>query len=1167
MGNPWKKIFKVVLKTVLWTAGIWLSLLIILETVLSEKVLTGIVNRYAAGYVDGDFKFGKASLSMFRRFPSATITLEDFTITYPADRFDLHEKKGVQSHLTFRGCGQEKDTLASFRRFTASLNMPSLLAGTIHIPHIRLDRPRIFAHSYADGSANWNMFNFGQEDEPEVQDSTSDTSGHLPKIVLGRIAMTGSPHIVYTDSRDTIFALINLKRIGFNGKINTRKASGSKVGLTLDSMLVAGRMGRDTMSVGIEKLHLHEHSGHIDVSAAAKAYMASGAFGRMMVPFDMNGVISIHDGNEPVIKTEDFKIDVAYIPIIANAEVKFGEKRTSMKAQAKIKNCQAGVILDRYADNFIPELKKFDIKGEISALASCEGQYNHESGSLSGLSARIEKLDITANGLDLMASGQVDNLTGSDPEIEIDGGLFADLDSLGRFIPDSLSVAVSGAVEAHVKGKAKLSQLNLYNFSNSSMTAELLGEGVVFKMPSDSINADIDGLRIVLGPETITSKRDPSRSFKLVGVTGELAKADISYKNDITLKTSNFRISAKNAMEQDVEIDSTSLHPFSGVISAGRLTFRDSEGASIRLDSTRNSFRIFPKKGEAKVPVLTLTSRNNRIFLRADVNRAMISDASLRVNAALNTVERRQKMKAFRDSLARVYPDVPRDSLFRHMMAQKGPRRQIPDWMKEDDFRKQDIDISLDKTLAGYFRDWDLKGSLNVGRGLVMTPYFPLKNVLQGFDLNFTNDKVAIGKFGIKSGDSDISVTGELTGLNRALLGRRGALKLDVDIKSEGMDAVQLLAAYTKGSSFNPETFKGKTDVSDEDFLEQVVTDTSSAAVSPALIVVPANLVADVSVDASDIRYNDLHMNKVTAGLVMKERCVQITDTKALTNMGDITLEGFYATRSKQDLKTGFNINFKDITAEKVISLMPAIDTIMPLLKSFGGLLNCEVAATARLDTNMNLVLPSIDGVLRIGGENLTISNSDTFKSLAKLLMFRNKKQGRINKMTVEGVINDNRLEVFPFILEMDRYTLGLSGVQNMDMSFRYHASLIKSPFLIKLGIDLYGQDFDHMKFKLGKAKYKNKNVPVFSTVIDQTKVNLVESIRNIFDKGVDNAIRDNAAQSLIEKYKKRISYVQAIDQKLEELSADEQKQLEAEQETEGQTQQQTDGQVKGQAE
>ncbi|MBR6598904.1 MAG: hypothetical protein IKK88_01220, partial [Oscillospiraceae bacterium] len=96
----------------------------------------------------------------------------------------------------------------------------------------------------------------------------------------------------------------------------------------------------------------------------------------------------------------------------------------------------------------------------------------------------------------------------------------------------------------------------------------------------------------------------------------------------------------------------------------------------------------------------------------------------------------------------------------------------------------------------------------------------------------------------------------------------------------------------------------------------------------------------------------------------MKERCILLTNTQALSNMGEIDLEGFYATRSKEDLKTGFSINFKDITAEKVINLMPSIDTLMPLLKSFGGMLNCEVAATADLDTNMNVVMPSINGIM-----------------------------------------------------------------------------------------------------------------------------------------------------------------------------------------------------------
>ena len=110
----------------------------------------------------------------------------------------------------------------------------------------------------------------------------------------------------------------------------------------------------------------------------------------------------------------------------------------------------------------------------------------------------------------------------------------------------------------------------------------------------------------------------------------------------------------------------------------------------------------------------------------------------------------------------------------------------------------------------------------------------------------------------------------------------------------------------------------------------------------------------------------------MTAQLVMKERCVQITNTSAETNMGHIGLDAFYSTRTKEDLTTGFSISFKDITAEKVINLMPAVDSLMPMLKSFKGLLNCEIAATADLDTAMNIVMPTIDGVMRISGQNLT---------------------------------------------------------------------------------------------------------------------------------------------------------------------------------------------------
>ena len=93
------KMLSKILKPLLWILGILLGVMIILEIVLSGTVLTRIVNGVAADYVDGELKFGKAKVSLFRRFPAVTLTLEDASLTYPAERFDSLERSGVQGHL------------------------------------------------------------------------------------------------------------------------------------------------------------------------------------------------------------------------------------------------------------------------------------------------------------------------------------------------------------------------------------------------------------------------------------------------------------------------------------------------------------------------------------------------------------------------------------------------------------------------------------------------------------------------------------------------------------------------------------------------------------------------------------------------------------------------------------------------------------------------------------------------------------------------------------------------------------------------------------------------------------------------------------------------------------------------------------------------------------
>lgn len=1180
-----RKWWKILLKAVLWFIGIWAILLVALQLTLSEKVLTKLVNKYAAEYIDGDISFGGAEVSMFKRFPRVFLSLDDFSITYPADRFDAQEKMGVQGHLMHKGCGETADTLASFDRFSASINVVSLAGGTIRIPHLRLVQPRIFAHAYANGDTNWDIFLIESEEE-EVED-TSSTS--LPNISLGRISLSKHPHIVYTDSRDTVFAMIDVARIGFNGKISTksRVASRNKVGLTVDSLRIAGRVKKDTVAMSMQKFYVHDDGDHMDIDAKAKAMLATRAFGRIHLPIDMTGELSFPKDTVPAIQLKGFKANIGDFPFVADAHLRLMEGKTGVKAKVGLKDCQLNEVFHGFAKNIIPELEKVQTDAELTMLAECDGDYIHATGQLPKLYATIslpeaelsysdleemklkigiaasgntdsrgriyaalDSIQLNTSGLHLDIRGGADDLMGADPALRIDGNLHACLDTIVTMLPDTLGILATGELDANVHGNALLSQLNMYNFSRADITGNISGDKLVIQMPADTIDVNIKGLDITLAPEERTSRRDTTRKFRLIGVTATLDKADIAYGSALNVDAKNLLLSAKNSVSEDASGDTSRINPLSGRFKADRLVVKDASSTSIRLKETNNSFMMMPKKGQPKVPVLTLTSRNERITLSSGRNRAILTDANLKASAGMNTVERRLKAKAVRDSLAKVYPDIPKDSLFRHMMAQSRKRNTaVPEWMQEEDFKQQDIDIRLDETMAKYFRDWDLKGNIGVRTGIVMTPHFPLRNLLRGFELNFTNNEVKVDSFKVVSGKSDIAMKGSLTGLKNALLGRgRSALRFNLDITSESMDANQLLTAYKKGSLYVPaENEQGE--ISDAELLEMVTAeDTVSVADTtvPSLIVVPANLVANVNLNASNVTYTDLVADKITAKIVMKERCVQITETKAQTNMGDMSFDAFYSTRTKKDLKAGFNLNFEDITADKVINLMPSIDTIMPLLKSFHGLLNCEVAATAQLDTNMNLIMPSVNGILRISGDDLSISGSDMYRSLARKLLFKNKKEGHIEKMTVEGMIQDNTLEVFPFVIHMDRYMLALSGVQNMDMSYKYHASLIKSPFLIKLGVDVYGEDFDNMKFKIGRAKYKNANVPVFSSVIDETKINLVESIHNIFDKGVDAAFRENFMQSAIIDHKRKINYVRAIDLKLEELSADEQKQVEA---------------------
>lgn len=1187
-----KKASKIIGKIFLWILGIWMGFLLIIQIVMLPPILTPIVNDLAGKYMNANVSVGRVYGSVITHFPRITLSVEDLEITYPHERYDSIARSVSQNELVYRGCGETMDTLASVKRLSASVSLMSLLWGEVKIPDIEIDSPTLFAHSYDADHANWDIFGSAETtaapadttSTPEPESPSSSSTGSSDEdmnIILKRISITGRPTIIYTDSQDSLFVMLDAKSLGFDGHFEMNALHKTMAKAHINSLQINGKYGSDTLSGRIQKFSLAPHNGHMDMNFISQAYWEVEEGMMAPLPFLLKCDLSIPEDEGIAVSMHNIDASILTIPGKGDLDVKMRSDSTVINGQIDIKEHNIQNLLNGCLSYYMPEMADIRTNTQVTVHTKINGSVDYITGTLPtvevdldipdseidhdsfpqkvnlGMTANIQmdkfgqifadmtKARINTYGLDLNSSLKTYPVEEDDREIEIDGNMRVSLDSLRAFLPDTLNLIAKGGIDAELKGSTRMSYLDMYQFSQSGLEGKLASKNMTFVMPEDSIDMHIADMDIRLLPEYFTSRINPDEQVRFMGIRGSLGSAEIKIADAFAFSSSKLDFTAKNSTDNEEDADAVKF--LVGGINAGTLFIEDSEGTSIKLDDTKNTFSMRPDRKNPTTPVLSLSNKNLRITYVTPDNRVILTDSKIKARAAMNTFDLQGRRAAMLDSLAKAYPDVPRDSLLFHVRSLRNSK-PLPSWMAENDFKNSDIKLDINESVKKYFKEWEMSGEVGVRTGIIMTPYIPLRNIIRGISLSFTNDKASVDSIKIVSGESELCAKGSISNLKRVML-RNGTAKLAMDITSSSVNADELLNAFTIGSQYEPKTVTTSTkteEISNADFFKQVTTDTvKSVQPSSSLVVIPGNIAADIGIDMTGIKYQDLEISRMKTAIKVKQRCAQITGTTFESNVGSAYLDAFYAARSKEDIKTGFCLDLKDVTSERVISMMPELSKVMPMIESIQGQLHCEIALTADLDTTMSLKMSTVNGIARLGGRNLSISDDEVYTSVAKKLLFKNKKKGTIENLMVEGAIKDNSLEIFPFILAVDRYSLGLSGVQNIDMSYKHHISVLRSPLLIRLGLNLEGPDYDNMRFRLGRAKYRVKNVPSFTAVIDQTKNDLRYSIYNIFETGVESTIEKNSRQALIKEHQNEIGYVNPALLDMEELSEEEMKKFE----------------------
>ena len=1153
------KALRIIRNIVLALLGLALLLLVALQIVLRPKVLTPIVNRFAEQYVEGgELRFSRVRASVLKDFPFLNFRLDSLAIVYPHERYAWYDSTFVETGrfpLLQAGRAPGMDTLASFRSLEASLNLVNYLKKTSYdIRRVELDHPRIFAHLYDSTAANWQILRLGDPDD-------TTASAPLPPIRLHKVRLTGRPYIVYTDQQDTLLAMLRMKQLQLDGKVDTYRLPEARLRLAADSLFVNGRLPMDTLALGLDRLEAEGKDRRVSLAADAKAFLSRRASGRMRVPVHLEADAVFPERLDGALEAQvdRLALKVATIDLKGTGRAVFHPDSTEIKADATIEKCPLGDLLKEYKVNF-PALGKVKTDAVLDLDAHCDGVL--AKGRLPRINAHLQipdayvdyegvgrrgqvSLDVNANtdeelkldldlnrvlldivGARIDVKGTAADVTGEDPFFAINGKIRARVDSLTKAFTAERGITGTGSITASLNGQARLSQLNLAKIGNADIKGSAVVRDLSVDDTKDKLKAWVRKADLTL--ETKGNRIDDNmrRGARVLALTAVLDTLDATYKGGTYVRGKDIDIQAQNSAA--ILRGGKELTPLMGVLKAANLSMRDEEGTAIGLRDNTETFRVTPSTKDFRSPKLNLTSQSVGVRVRTGANGVLLRNFKFDItaNKHLLAESTTKRMNRFLDSLQRVWPGVPRDSLMAKYR-RSHPRRTFPAWMQSD-FRNRDIHVNLSDAVRQYYRNWDFSGNVALERARLLVPAFPLQTQVHDLRGAVTNDRVDLKNITVEAGESNLSAQGTLSNLRRSLL-MRGTMELDATVTSDHLDANELMRAYDYYANYDPQpSMVRASDEAIERAIERVELPDSA---SSRLLVVPGNLNARVSMEASDVRYDSLEVSWAAADLEMKQRTLQITNALAATNMGEIHFEGFYATRSKRDIKTGFDLNLVDVTAEKVITLFPAIDTLVPMLRSFAGDLNCELAATAEMDTTMRLLLPSIDGVLRISGRELSIDgDTPEFKRIAKMLAFRNKNGAYVNEMGVTGMVRDNVMEVFPFVMGIDRYTLAASGLQHLDESFSYHLSAIKSPLLVKFGINIWGDDFDHIKYGLSRAKYRNIPVPDFSRQLDTVQNSLLASIHNVFEVGVDQVIAENREQHYIQDRMSETGYSPAAD-------------------------------------
>lgn len=1059
--------------------------------VFTPERITPVVRELAGEFITCDYEIGQVDLTFFSTFPEFGLRADGLLVLNPTE-------------------GAQSDTLLAAKKVVARVDIMSLLEdGELAIHEVALQEAELNAFIAADGHTNYDVLRLPQDTTPD--DSISEPFIRAIRLENLSISLDANT-ISLLDLRDSIDA----------------RFLNPHIALATDELLHPTK-GQLTVSFP----HLWTTYKGIcyasDLSLSLRApFLLDLRLSPDLVPKLLG--LTLQDAQLSLNQLEvGVDGEAQLLPAIhTDLQLRTNKVRLSHLLQlvpAALFTMPEGVEADailrleaavkgNYTDSIYPvvsgRLQVEDAAGSMQPLPYTFSSVEADAAFLLDLNkqtesyADIARLHAETELSNLTAAGRISDLLGA-MGLDLQFDLNVNLLDAAYFLPDNIDA--TGKVRGQLTANIALDDLLNLALDKGHIRSQLHMQALSASYDSLSIQAPSAELALAIPnpqpskaiatshkPSNTATTAQPKRRMKrlptdFVNATLRLPQgltvnqsADLSAAltdAEIALQASNI-LSSDPVMVANVALQTSSLRAsLSSTDSLGRVIPMDVDAAQPAIDT------YIEYDARAQWPKLSCAFNMDHLVAHYDTISASLTSPSGRVSMA----DEAERLRATIDATS--------------VVAQMGSLADI---------QTQHIALSA----AAKYTDgkenillsWQPRIRFDLNKAVAHVNGVQPELKIPACKLEYSNRNFAIDTARVELDRSSFSLAGNVQNIG-PWLENKGMLTGDLRFASDYADIDELLALISSdgeeatAAEAAADNSAADAAASDKDLLAQANAATEAAtAQSDFVFMVPKGVDLTLHTRINLASAFSQNLRELAGMVYIRDGIMVIEEMGFICDAANLQLTAIYKTPRRNHIFCGFDYHMTNINIEELVDMIPQVDTLLPMLRSFKGAANFHLAAETYLNDRYQLKTSTTRGAMSINAKDLTLLDGEVFSKIAKLLTFKKKTENKIDSISAEVALYKNELDIYPFVITCDKWMGAVGGRHNLDGTMDYHINLLAP---IYLGVHVGGnlntfEKLSDLDIKLAKCVYAKDFRPVFRGEVDTRAADIRKLIRQALE-------------------------------------------------------------------